>query len=346
VRVGHERMPGLTGTKVALHVLRMTILAIIAAGLAACGQTDGGGISAASTPLSKEAVKLMADKGMTPGSPIFIRVFKEESELEVWKARDDGHFYHFKTYPICNWSGDLGPKLTQGDRQAPEGFYTVTSAQMNPNSNYYLSFNVGFPNSYDKAFGRTGSDVMVHGNCKSAGCYAMTDGLIEEIYGIAREAFTGGQKSFQLHAYPFRMTAANMERHKESQWSGFWKTLKQGYDYFEVARQPPPIAVCSKQYVVNARFTGGTPGDAASPCPPFVRPQPELWVSNDDFSNPALTKLAKAPGIKTRNLVAEASFASQTGQPAGNSPAATGWDATTSGKMGLGGAVSGFTGSN
>lgn len=335
---GTTELPGLTGSKVALHFLRIMLLAVIAAGLAACGQTDGGGgISPAATPLSREAVKLMSDKGMAPGSPIFIRVFKEESELEVWKARDDGHFYHFKTYPICDWSGDLGPKLSQGDRQAPEGFYTVSSAQMNPNSNYYLSFNVGFPNSYDKAFGRTGGDVMVHGNCKSAGCYAMTDGLIEEIYGLAREAFTGGQKSFQLHAYPFRMTAANMERHKDSKWIGFWKTLKQGYDYFEVTRQPPAVAVCAKQYIVNARFTQGAPEDAVAPCPPFVHPQPELYVSNDDLTNPALSKMAKAPGIKTRNLTAEASFASQAGHPAGTAPAATGWDATTSGKMGFGG---------
>ena len=101
----------MTGTGLAFHILRMGLLALVAAGLAACGQTDGGGIAPAMAPLSKEAMHLMADKGMTTGSPIFIRIFKEESELEVWKARDDGHFYHFKTYPICNWSGELGPKI-------------------------------------------------------------------------------------------------------------------------------------------------------------------------------------------------------------------------------------------
>jgi len=327
----------MTGTGLAFHILRMGLLALMAAGLAACGQTDGGGIAPAMAPLSKEAMHLMADKGMTTGSPIFIRIFKEESELEVWKARDDGHFYHFKTYPICNWSGELGPKIEQGDRQAPEGFYTVTSAQMNPNSNYYLSFNVGFPNAYDRAYGRTGSSVMVHGNCKSAGCYAMTDGLIEEIYGIAREAFAGGQRQFQLHAYPFRMTAANMERHKGNQWYGFWRTLKQGYDYFEISRQPPAIAVCSKQYVVNAKFTEGAPDDPSAPCPPFVHPQPELWVSNDTLSDPALTKISRAPGIKTRHLDAEATFAGQQPQ-VGN-----GWAATTNGKVGVSTAAMGFT---
>jgi murein L,D-transpeptidase YafK len=189
-------------------------LVAIAAVLVACGQTDDGGIAPAALPVSKSAVMLMQQKGMTTASPIFIRIFKEESELELWKARDDGHFYHFKTYPICNWSGELGPKLSQGDRQAPEGFYNITSAQLNPKSNYYLSFNVGFPNAYDRAFGRTGTSVMVHGNCKSAGCYAMTDALVEEIYGVVRDAISGGEKQIPLHAYPFRITETNMKRHE------------------------------------------------------------------------------------------------------------------------------------
>ena len=322
------------GTGVASQFLRVCFVLAVAACLAACGQTDGGGIAPAALPLSPSAVKLMSQKGMATGAPIFIRVFKEESELEVWKARDDGHFYHFKTYPICNWSGDLGPKVEQGDRQSPEGFYNVSAGQMNPNSNYYLSFNVGFPNSYDRAYGRTGNNVMVHGNCKSAGCYAMTDGLIEEIYGIAREAFAGGQKSFALHAYPFRMTEVNMARHKSSKWYGFWKTLKQGYDFFEVTRQPPAISVCSKQYLVNAKFTEGGPEDAASPCPPFVHPQPELWVANDI---PAAVPLqARAPGVKTRNLAAETLTADD--QPVA---AAAGWGASTKTRA-VGGAVMGL----
>ena len=130
-----------------------------------------------------------------PGAPIFVRIFKEESELEVWKQRDDGRFYHFKTYPICNWSGDLGPKVQQGDKQAPEGFYTVAKYQMNPNSQFHIAFNLGYPNAYDQAHSRTGDFLMVHGKCSSAGCYAMTDALIEEIYALARESFSGGQET-------------------------------------------------------------------------------------------------------------------------------------------------------
>src|SRR5690606_37364471 len=116
-------------------------------------------------PLSKEAMMLLGRKDMRPDQPIFIRIFKEESELEVWKQRDDGRFYHFKTYPICQWSGDLGPKIKEGDRQAPEGFYRVTRHQMNPNSKYHLAFNLGFPNAYDRAHNRTGKFLMVHGDC-------------------------------------------------------------------------------------------------------------------------------------------------------------------------------------
>ena len=172
----------------------------------------------------------------------------------MWKAKDDGRFYLFKTYPICSYSGNLGPKVSQGDRQAPEGFYLVSLDQMNPSSKYHLSFNIGFPNAYDRAYGRTGQDIMVHGDCTSAGCYAMTDGVVEEIFILARQALEGGQTAFQIQAYPFRMTAANMAAHKDDQWYDFWKNLKEGYDYFEITHLPPKIEVCDKHYLINAAF--------------------------------------------------------------------------------------------
>src|ERR671929_153697 len=155
-------------------------------------------------------------KSMPKESPILVRTFKEESELEVWKQDTTGHFALLKTYPICRWSGELGPKIKEGDRQAPEGFYTITPAQLNPNSHYYLSFDIGYPNAFDRAHGRTGSNLMVHGDCSSRGCYAMTDEQIAEIYALARESFFGGQKSFQIQAYPFRMTPVNMAKHRNS----------------------------------------------------------------------------------------------------------------------------------
>jgi murein L,D-transpeptidase YafK len=190
---------------------------------------------------------------MTKESPILVRIFKEESELEVWKINKSGRFALLRTYPICRWSGDLGPKFQQGDRQAPEGFYTITPSLMNPSSDYYLAINTGFPNTYDQANGRTGQFLMIHGDCASAGCYAMTDEQIGEIYALAREAFFGGQKSFQIQAYPFRMTPLNMARHRNSPHMAFWRMLKQGFDHFEVTRQEPKVDVCDRQYVFDAQ---------------------------------------------------------------------------------------------
>lgn len=239
--------------------------------LASCAKVE---LSAHLRPLSKDTMMLLGKKGMDPQAPVFIRVFKEESELEVWKQRDDGRFYHFKTYPICNWSGDLGPKLKQGDRQAPEGFYTVSREQMNPDSKYHLALNLGYPNTFDRAHGRTGEYLMIHGKCKSAGCYAMTDALIEEIYAIARESFLGGHDSLQVHAFPFRMTPANLARHARHDAMPFWATLKEGYDYFEVTRQLPTVAVCSRRYVVNVAMRSGDTRqlNPLSACPTFIRP--------------------------------------------------------------------------
>ncbi|MCP4185162.1 MAG: murein L,D-transpeptidase [Hyphomicrobiales bacterium] len=189
----------------------------------------------------------LKSKGFQLGQDIFIRIFKETSELEVW-IKGDGLYELFKIYKICNFSGTLGPKLREGDRQSPEGFYFVTSKQLNPNSTYHLSFNLGFPNAYDNANKRTGSYLMVHGNCVSIGCYAMRDAGIEEIYLLAEAALKKGQPLFRVHAFPFRMTQENIERHRQSEWSGFWQNLKTGYDHFEENRIPPNVIVVDKQY--------------------------------------------------------------------------------------------------
>ena len=203
-------------------------------------------------PLSEKTLADIEAKQMDKDSPILARIFKEEAEMEIWKKTRGGEFALLKTYPICRWSGDLGPKKKQGDRQAPEGFYTITPGQMNPASNYYLAFNTGFPNAYDRAWNYTGSDLMVHGDCSSRGCYAMTDEQIQEIYALARESFFGGQKSFQLEAFPFRMTALNMAKHRNNPNFAFWKMLKDGYDDFEATHQEPKVAVCDKHYVFDA----------------------------------------------------------------------------------------------
>jgi murein L,D-transpeptidase YafK len=267
--------------------------------LAGCAQVE---IAAPhSLPLSKEVQLLLAKKKMTEKQPIFVRIFKEESELEIWKLKDDGRFYHFKTYPICNWSGELGPKTVQGDKQAPEGFYTITGKQMNPNSSFHLAFNMGYPNAFDRAHRRTGDALMVHGKCKSAGCYAMTDALIEEIYAVAREALAAGQDGFQAHAFPFRMTIANVARHAKHPAAPFWATLKEGYDYFEATRQLPAIAVCNKQYLVNAKWKGTQPPrvDPEGQCPAFERPPVEPFTPPKDEQQADARMHAGGPKMRT-----------------------------------------------
>jgi murein L,D-transpeptidase YafK len=242
------------------------LLACVALGglvtLGGCN-TEGIDMAKAMRPLPDATVRLIESKGMAKTSPILIRVYKEESELEVWKQDNSGRFALLKTYPICRWSGELGPKTRAGDRQAPEGFYDITPGQMNPNSQYYLSFNMGYPNAYDRAWGRTGAQLMVHGDCSSAGCYSMTDEQIAEIYALGRDAFFGGQRSFQVQAYPFRMTALNMARHRNNPNFAFWKMLKVGSDHFEATGQQPKVDVCEKHYVFDAQ-SPDDPGKALS----------------------------------------------------------------------------------
>ncbi len=191
--------------------------------------------------------------GLKLGDSIFIRIFKQEAELEIWVENDDNSFILFKTYPICTFGfGGLGPKLAEGDGKAPEGFYYVKANQMNPYSSYHLSFNLGYPNVYDRVHNRTGSALMVHGDCLSVGCYAMTDNKIEEIYTIANSALNNGQVFFRVHAFPFHMSKENMQKHKDSPWYNFWKNLKQGYDYFANHNNTPPnVKVKSMKYQFN-----------------------------------------------------------------------------------------------
>jgi murein L,D-transpeptidase YafK len=222
-------------------------------------------------PLSQQVLAELKAKHMEKDSPILVRIFKEEAELEVWKQDDRGRFALLQTYPICRWSGGLGPKIKAGDRQAPEGFYTITPDLMNPNSSQYLAINTGFPNAYDQANGRTGAYLMIHGGCSSAGCYAMTDEQIADIYALAREAFFGGQRAFQLQAYPFRMTPLNMARHRNSPHMAFWEMIKQGYDHFEITHLEPKVDVCEKRYIFDAGSTDiFGPADA---CPPYTVPE-------------------------------------------------------------------------
>ena len=252
-------------------LFRSVVLACLVASLSACQGAFDGISQKANVPVPKRLVNWMKAKNMALTAPIMLRIFKQENVLEVWKKKQTGRYALLTSYEICKWSGKLGPKYKEGDRQAPEGFYRVNKHQMNPNSQYHLSFNMGFPNAYDRSHGRTGSHLMVHGACSSAGCYSMTDEKVEVIYALARDAFKGGQKSFQIQAYPFRMTAENMVKHRDHKDFPFWKMIKKGYDHFEITRIPPKVNVCEKRYEFNTNSKLNYP--SSGQCPSRTMPQ-------------------------------------------------------------------------
>ena len=212
-------------------------------------------------PLNDRAAKVLAKvrpqlerelaaKHLRLGAPVFLRIFKMPGELEVW-LEDAGHYRLFKSYSICSSSGFPGPKTQEGDWQSPEGFYTVTAQQMNPQSSYHLSFDIGYPNEYDRLFNRSGGNIMVHGSCSSMGCFAMTDYRVEEIYALVHAALAGGQESTPVHVFPFPLTETNMDKYRNSPWLAFWSNLKEGFDLFEETRQVPQVQVGAGRYVVT-----------------------------------------------------------------------------------------------
>ncbi|WP_027153421.1 murein L,D-transpeptidase family protein [Mesorhizobium sp. WSM2561] len=297
--------------------LARTALVIAAIGVAGCNDSSMKDFAPhANKPLPDKILASMKAKGMTRTSPVMARIFKEEGKLEIWKAKTNGRYDLVASYDICKWSGKLGPKYTEGDRQAPEGFYTVRPAQMNPRSSYHLAFNIGYPNVYDRANGRTGSHLMVHGACSSSGCYSMTDAQIEQIYAFGRDAFQGGQTEFQIQAFPFRMTAANMARYRKDPNYEFWKMLKVGYDNFEITKVPPKVDVCEKRYVFNQVAPDSESFDPTGACPATTQPDSLKSAFNAYQStyeaafNGAVKASVPAPkptigGIKEASIVSE-----------------------------------------
>lgn len=232
------------------------------------------------TPNIAEFDLRLRDKGLSLGTPILIRIFKAESELEIWKEKD-GSFVRFASYPICHWSGSLGPKLRDGDKQAPEGFYAVNRALSRHVGRWPRSLNIGFPNIFDQALARTGSNILIHGGCSSIGCFAMTNPVMDEIYQLTEAALDGGQEYIPIHSYPFRMTDENMQKHADSPWIGFWKNLKQGYDAFEASHKAFAVNVCEGRYLFNGIEAVGASGDivACQPTLAGIREQDD-WLKN------------------------------------------------------------------
>ena len=286
------------------RIFAASLAAGAAALLAGCEDQLESGSSRSLRPIPQQTLAQMDKIGTTASAPVLIRTYKKEAELQVWKMKSDGQYALLKTFPMCRWSGQLGPKLREGDRQVPEGFYTITPGQMNPNSNYYLSFNVGYPNAFDRAWDRTGGTIMVHGVCSSAGCYSMTDAQISEIYALAREAFNGGQREIQMQSYPFKMTAENLAKHRLDPNIDFWKQLKNGADHFEVTKKEPSVLVCGKHYVFGAQAGGEV--SARAPCPALHKDDEveSLVAAKEAQDDTAVAELV-AKGVKPVRLVYE-----------------------------------------
>jgi len=196
----------------------------------------------------------LAEKGLKLGDQIFLRAFKQNQELEVWiKPAGKSQYVLFRAYQVAGSSGGLGPKLAEGDGQMPEGFYQITKGALNPNSRYHLSFNIGYPNAYDRSHKRTGSFIMVHGSNVSIGCYAMTDPGIEEIYLITEAALKNGQKTVSFHSYPFRFDRGwKKSADRNERWGRFWaEELYPAYRYFEEKRVPASISHSKGKYIMR-----------------------------------------------------------------------------------------------
>lgn len=285
---------GFTGNHVIKHFITALALLLMAAVMTSCvnDTLDVTSLKQKEIRISAKTRHKIAALGMKRDAPIMIRIFKEEGVLEVWKSKPNGRYEMITDYKICAWSGMLGPKAKEGDRQAPEGFYDITPGLMNPYSNYYLAINIGYPNAYDRSLNRTGSELMIHGACSSRGCYSMTDLQMQEIYALAKDALDGGQRSFQIQALPFRMTADNMARHAKSPHYEFWKMLKVGYDYFELTHRPPQVAVCENKYVFNQ--TGTDNMNPRGQCPAQMSTPPALASAYTTYQKEYDKKFAAA----------------------------------------------------
>src|SRR6056297_1076232 len=204
-------------------------------------------------------------QGLRIGDPVHIRIFKQSRELDLYLQGRDG-FELYRTYPICDVSGMLGPKRFEGDFQAPEGFYTIVPDRLHPHSDFHLAFNLGYPNEFDRSLGRTGSNIMIHGGCASNGCFAMTDYYMEQIYLLAEAALRNDQPAIGVEIYPFRMTEENLAAHASSRWIEFWRSLKPAHDHFADSGLPAPVKPDFEIYPVLGRQPVAESTGFSAPC--------------------------------------------------------------------------------
>ncbi len=207
--------------------------------------------------LSSLEILLMASGLKLNDIQIFIRIFKQEKLLEVWgKSKSDTIYKQITSYPLCAVSGSVGPKRMEGDEQMPEGIYNIV--HFNPNSNFYLSLKIDYPNLSDIKFckyNKCGGDIFIHGNCITTGCFPIGDDAIKELYILAIEATSQGQHRIPVHIFPSKLSDKNLEDivRIQPQHEFFWKTLQPIYQYFENIKKVPQVKVSNKGYYEIAK---------------------------------------------------------------------------------------------
>lgn len=280
LRLGFSACMALAASAADVHALQIELKGEAADRIERQRAAATGALPLPGTPNIANFKDRLKEQGVRLSSPVLIRVFKAESELEIWKEKD-GAFVLFASYPVCHWSGTLGPKLQTGDKQAPEGFYTLTRAQTRHSGRWPKSLNIGFPNLFDQSQARTGSDILIHGGCTSVGCFAMTNAVMEEIYQITVDAIDGGQQHVPVYVLPFRMTDYAMQKRAQSPWMPFWSNLKEGNDAFEKDKRPSVVSVCDGKYKFAPAPAGRSSGpvEACTPTLAGIKEQ-DQWLSD------------------------------------------------------------------
>jgi len=187
-----------------------------------------------------ELQALVAGIGLAwPVDEAYLRVFKEEREVEVWVARAGQPMVRLLVLPICAASGTLGPKRREGDLQVPEGLYEVS--QFNPTSAYHLALKLSYPNASDRIRGdarHPGGLIYLHGQCASIGCIAIEDGPVELVYLLALEA---RRQPVPIDVFPFRLSAARAAAGGPRR--ALWEELLPVYEAFQARRRRPAVVV-------------------------------------------------------------------------------------------------------
>lgn len=210
-------------------------------------------VRAAFTEKEEGLMALCRNRGIPyPPRELFLRVLKKEKVLEVWGRDSTQKYVIIEKYDICSSSGELGPKRQRGDFQVPEGFYHIND--FNPNSNFYLSLGVSYPNRSDLILkeGRDpGGAIYIHGSCVTIGCVPITDDKIKELYVLAVEARSSGQANIPVHIFPTRLDSAGLERLRSEYGKSFkhlpfWEDLAVGYRIFEDKGRMPAVTITNK----------------------------------------------------------------------------------------------------